>query len=158
MDFVHTPLSLDRLNTPLKISLPVDQLNERTAVEAIVARVSSASNPVVLVDCLAARHEATSETRQLVETLNFPTFATSMGKSIISETYPRFHGIYNGEVSYPGVQMAVESSDCIINIGPLLADSNTGGHTRNILPEQVVMIEPDTCTVSDESNWKSHAD
>lgn len=148
MDFVHTPLSLDRLNAPIDISLPVNALNEQRAVEKIVQGIATARKPVVLVDCLAARHEATAETRRLVDALNFPTFATSMGKSIINETKPNFYGIYNGEVSYPGVKSAVERSDCIINIGPLLADSNTGGHTRQISPEQVVLIEPHSCTVS----------
>ncbi|PLB40272.1 alpha-keto acid decarboxylase family protein [Aspergillus candidus] len=150
MNFVHTPLPLGRLNRPLKITLPVNVANEQNAVKNIIQKIVSAKNPVVLVDCLAARHEAGVETRQLVNTLDFPTFATSMGKSIVNETHPRFCGIYNGEVSYPGVKLAVERSDCIINIGPLLADSNTGGHTRGILPEQVVLIEPDTCTVSRE--------
>lgn len=52
-------------------------------------------------------------------------------------------GVYNGFVSYPGVQAAIESSDFIINTGPLLSDSNTGGFTRFIKPEQVVEIHSD---------------
>jgi pyruvate decarboxylase len=52
-------------------------------------------------------------------------------------------GVYNGFVSYPGVQEAIESSDFIINTGPLLSDSNTGGFTRFIKPHQVVEIHSD---------------
>ena len=148
MDFVHTLISADRLTTPIDTSFPVDLSTEMRAVEKIVQAITTAKNPLVLVDCLAARHEAMDETRRLVDALDFPTFTTSMGKSIINETHPRFCGVYNGDVSYPGVKLAVESSDCIINVGPLLADSNTGGHTRDITPQQVVLIEPDTCTVS----------
>jgi len=51
--------------------------------------------------------------------------------------------VYNGFVSYPGVQEAIESSDFIINTGPMLSDSNTGGFTRFIKPEQVVEIHSD---------------
>ena len=52
-------------------------------------------------------------------------------------------GVYNGSVSYPGVAQAIESSDFVINTGPLLSDSNTGGFTRLIKPENVVEIHHD---------------
>jgi pyruvate decarboxylase len=52
-------------------------------------------------------------------------------------------GVYNGAISYPGVKDAIESSDFVINTGPMISDSNTGGFTRNIKPENVVEIYPD---------------
>jgi len=131
MDYVHVPVSSKRLQTPVDVSHPIDASAEGEAIERLLKTISNARNPVILVDALAARHGAKQEARLLVDALDFPTFATSMGKSIIDEDHPRFCGIYNGAVSYPGIQKAVEKSDCIINIGPLLADSNTGGHSRN---------------------------
>jgi pyruvate decarboxylase len=52
-------------------------------------------------------------------------------------------GVYNGVISYPGVKDAIESSDFVINTGPMISDSNTGGFTRDIKPENVVEIYPD---------------
>src|SRR5208282_1425376 len=46
-------------------------------------------------------------------------------------------------VSYPGVKEAIESSDFVINTGPFLSDSNSGGFTRSIKPENVVEIYSD---------------
>jgi pyruvate decarboxylase len=66
-----------------------------------------------------------------------------LGKGILNETHPTFVGIYNGLVSYPGVREAMESSDFVINTGPLLSDSNSGGFTRSIKPENVVEIYSD---------------
>lgn len=37
----------------------------------------------------------------------------------------------------------MESSDFVINTGPLLSDSNSGGFTRSIKPENVVEIYSD---------------
>ena len=51
--------------------------------------------------------------------------------------------MYNGIVSYPGIADAIEKSDFVINTGPLLSDSNTGGFTRCIKQENVVEIHCD---------------
>ena len=52
-------------------------------------------------------------------------------------------GTYNGAVSFPGVAETIESSDFVINVGPLISDSNTGGFTRSIKDQNVVLINPD---------------
>lgn len=147
MDYVHVPVSAERLRTDISVLHPVNAKSEEAAITKIVQAVLSAKNPLLLVDCLAARHNASQETRQLVDILDFPVFTTSMGKSIVNETHPKYCGVYNGEVSYPGIKQAVEASDCIINIGPLLADSNTGGHSRTIRSDQAILIEPARVTV-----------
>jgi pyruvate decarboxylase len=61
----------------------------------------------------------------------------------LNESHPTFVGIYNGSVSYPGVQEEIESSDFVINTGPCHSDSNTGRFTRHIKPEHLVEIHSD---------------
>lgn len=148
MDFVHIPVSGKRLETSVDFSYPSNLENEKRAVEHIVRAVSKAKRPFILADALAHRHGAIQETRALVQILNFPSFTTPYGKAVLNEEYPQHSGTYNGEVSQPGIKAVVESSDCIINVGPFLSDSNTGGHTRQIQPDQVIMINPSSCTVS----------
>lgn len=80
----------------------MNALNEQRAVERILQGIATAKSPVVLVDCLAARHEATAETRHLVDALNFLTFATSMGNSIINEIKPNFYGTITGKYRIRG--------------------------------------------------------
>jgi pyruvate decarboxylase len=79
----------------------------------------------------------------LLDLTDNKSFTTNLGKGILNETHPTFVGVYNGIVSYPGVAQAIESSDLVINTGPLLSDSNTGGFTRFIKPEHVVEIHSD---------------
>jgi pyruvate decarboxylase len=147
MNFVHAPVSARRLEIPVDISPPINLANEERAVDKMLRMISTSRNPIVLIDALAARHNATAETRELVDVLDLSFFATPMGKAIVNETHPRFCGIYNGAVSYPGIADAVESSDCVINIGPLLADSNTGGLSRKLSSEQLILLEPSRCEV-----------
>ncbi|KAJ4255188.1 Pyruvate decarboxylase 1 [Fusarium falciforme] len=147
MDFVHVPIDASPLRSHIELNPPVDIANETEALSIFLKALQIAKNPILLVDCLTDRHGSVQEARKLADLLDFPIFSTSMGKTIIDETHPRYCGVYNGEVSYPGVKAAVERSDCILNLGPLLADSNTGGHTREIRPEQVILVEPDSCTV-----------
>ncbi|UPK92666.1 hypothetical protein LCI18_003601 [Fusarium solani-melongenae] len=139
MDFVHVPIDASPLRSHIELNHPIDVANETEALSMALKALQTAKNPLLLVDCLTDRHGAVREARRLADRLEFPIFATSMGKTIIDETHPLYCGVYNGEVSYPGVKAAVERSDCILNLGPLLADSNTGGHTREIGPEQVIL-------------------
>lgn len=50
-------------------------------------------------------------------------------------------------MSFPGVAEAVHASDLVLNIGPLLSDSNTGAFTREIKDENVVLLAHDFCQV-----------
>ncbi|KAF2176147.1 pyruvate decarboxylase [Zopfia rhizophila CBS 207.26] len=142
MDYVHVLIEASPLRIPIDL-----QRNEAEALNRTIQAIKTAKNPILLVDCLTDRHAATEEARKLADLLGFPIFSTSMGKTIIDETHPKYGGVYNGEVSYLGVKRAVEESDCILNIGPLLADSNTGGHTREIRLDQVILVEPRSCTI-----------
>ena len=147
MDFVHIPVPARCLEQPIDLTYPTNIENETFAVQHIVKAVSQAKKPLLLVDGLVSRHGAVEEARQLANLLNLPVFTAPMGKGIIDETLPIWTGIYAGDVSAPGLKQYVEESDCIINLGPFLSDSNTGGHSRQIGLHQALMLEPDSCAV-----------
>jgi pyruvate decarboxylase len=52
--------------------------------------------------------------------------------------------------SFPGVADAVHSSDLVLNVGPLLSDSNTGGFTRFIKDEHLVWLGHEYCQVREK--------
>ncbi|KAF2796696.1 pyruvate decarboxylase [Melanomma pulvis-pyrius CBS 109.77] len=132
----------------------VDYADEAAAVATITSMIYESRMPVVIVDALVARHNVIDIARKLVHLLQFPTFSTSMGKSIIHETHPYFHGIYNGQVSRPGVCHSVETeSDLVIDLGPILSDSNTGGFTRKIPEGNLISIHP-RCVKIGNSTYK----
>jgi len=54
-----------------------------------------------------------------------------MGKTVLSEHHPQFIGLFEGDRSRDYVRKRVESADCILHLGPLMTDFNTGGFTAN---------------------------
>lgn len=129
--------------SPLQLAPDIDAKAEENAIEAINAALEKAQAPCLLVDGLVSRVGAQGQARELAEMLAIPTFTTIMGKSIIDEDRSFYMGVYNGQVSYPGIKSAVESSDLVLNLGCFPSDSNTGGHTREIRDDHVVLIQPD---------------
>lgn len=53
-------------------------------------------------------------------------------------------------VSFSGIREAVEKSDLVLNIAPLLSDSNTGGFTRAIADGNLVILAHDYCQIHKE--------
>jgi pyruvate decarboxylase len=137
----HKPVPASALEPPLPLTRTSDMTAEEAAAEAVVSAIYSAQNPVMLVDALILQFGLKPLVRTLLDNMKFPTFCPFMGKSVIEETKPYFHGTYNGKFSYPGIQKAVEEdSDLVIHMGPLPTDMNTGGFSAIIDPKKLVLI------------------
>ena len=54
-------------------------------------------------------------------------------------------------VSFPMIKESVEAADLVINVGPLLSDSNTGGFTREIPDSNLVVLAHNYCQVHGET-------
>ena len=169
MDVVSVPVDASRLETPLNVTIQNGDDNaEASIVNKILDAVKASSDTAILVDTLAARHNARDLARELVEVTHFPNYSTHLSRGILDESSSLWNGVYNGTgkwpkstsscsavtdtvpVSFPGVKDALESSDLVINIGPLLSDSNTGGFTREIPDDKLVILAHDTCQVRGE--------
>lgn len=59
-------------------------------------------------------------------------------------------------MSFPGICEKVESAELVINVGPLLSDSNTGGYTRNIETEKLILLAHDRCEIFGKVFSKIH--
>jgi len=143
-DVVSVRLDANRLETPLDTTVRnADSKTEDEIVSKVLSLVAEASNPTILADVLAIRHGGLELTKKLAEITHLPSFSTPLSKGVIDETAPYYYGLYNGKASFPGVAEAVEKSDLVINLGPLLSDSNTGGFTRDIKDENLVRLGHD---------------
>ena len=167
MDVVSVPVDADRLKTRLDVTIRNDDDSAETSIVGkVLDAIKTSPNTAVLVDTLAARHDARDLARELVEVTHFPNFSTHLSRGVLDESSPYWNGVYNGAgkcpnstnsylaiteslslVSFPGVKEGIESSDLVINIGPLLSDSNTGGFTREIPDEKLVILAHDHCQV-----------
>ncbi|KAJ0422897.1 thiamine diphosphate-binding protein [Aspergillus carlsbadensis] len=134
MDFVHVPVPASLLNEPVNLTPKTNPEACTSAINAVIKKLETSSAPAIIVDALVHRFGAADIMNRLLDQLQIPTFTTPMGKSIVSEDKSYFYGVYNGQVSLPGVARAVEEeSDLVIDVGFVHSDSNTGGHSRRTL-------------------------
>jgi pyruvate decarboxylase len=142
VDMAHKPIPASALDKPLLLTRTSEDTVEEAAVKALLSSIYSSKNPIMLVDALILQFGLKPLIRSLLDNLKFPTFCPFMGKSVIQETKPYFHGTYNGKFSYPGIQKAVEEdSDLLIHSGPLPTDMNTGGFSAKVDKRRLVLIE-----------------
>ncbi|KAL3458089.1 thiamine diphosphate-binding protein [Aspergillus heterothallicus] len=145
MDFVHVHVPASVLERPVELRPKTNYEACISAIDAVMEKIETSKGPSIIVDALVHRFGASSIMNQLLDQLEIPTFTTPMGKSVIAENKPYFYGVYNGQVSLPGVVKAIEQdSDLVIDIGFIHSDSNTGGHSR-VVPNkaQSILIAPD---------------
>ncbi|KAI4683850.1 uncharacterized protein J4E84_006689 [Alternaria hordeiaustralica] len=156
--YIFLPLDLSAemvdaglLETPLDIAPHVDEKARDEAVKAIVAAVAEAKQPTVLVDALVHRFNAVQEAAQVVRKLNVPFFSATMGKGIVDETEENFVGVWNGEVSSPGVKEAAKQADLVVTLGYIPADTNSAGFSRPLDETNTIHINPHDVVVKGKS-------
>ncbi|KAF2106340.1 pyruvate decarboxylase [Lophiotrema nucula] len=108
-------------------------------VYEILRKLHNAERPVLLVDAGARQHGLVDIVQQLMIQMNIPTVTTPMGKSIVNESLPNFHGVYDGADS--GITEMVRSADLVISIGAIRSDLNTFGFMAIIDPAVEISLD-----------------
>jgi pyruvate decarboxylase len=122
-DIVQKKVEGARLKTHIDMGVPpVEAEKEEYVVEVVLKYLTSAKNPVILVDGCAIRHRVLEETHAFIEKSGLPVFVAPMGKGAVNETLPNFGGVYAGDGSQAGVQERVESADLVLTIGSIKSD------------------------------------
>ncbi len=94
--------------------------------------LDTARTAAVLVGHLPARYQLCAEATALASAADLPIAVLSMAKGDISESDPRFAGLYAGAASAKATRLVVEDSDVLITVGVTLADTVTGGGTHQL--------------------------
>ncbi|KAF2476964.1 pyruvate decarboxylase [Lindgomyces ingoldianus] len=156
LDLSTEEVSVDLLQTPINIKANVDTTAQEAAVKAIKDALEFSKNPSILIDALAHRFNAVPETRELVSKLHVPFYSANMGKGLVDETDEMYVGVYNGEISAPGVAEAFKSSDLVVVLGYLPADTNSGGFSRELKKERTIEINPFDVVVKGQTFSNTH--
>ncbi|MBC8123566.1 MAG: alpha-keto acid decarboxylase family protein, partial [Gemmatimonadaceae bacterium] len=113
-----------------------DALSE--AVREAVTLINRARQPVILAGEELHRFGLQGLLTRLVEKTNLPVASTILGKSVFSESDPRYIGIYEGAIGREEVREYVEASDCLLMLGALMTDMNLGIYTANLDPKRSI--------------------
>lgn len=110
----------------------------KEALQEATTMINNAKKPIILLGMEISRHGLQKEAQALIEKTGMPYATLTTGKSIISEDHPQFIGCYKGRWSRDYVKNFVEQSDCIIMLGCLFTDFDTGGFTTQLDPNKTI--------------------
>ena len=117
---------------PFPVPRPSDPDALREALEESVALISQAALPIVIADGELARFHLQDALAALIARTGLPFVTRMLGKAMLSEHLPQFIGLFEGDRSRPCVRERIEKADCILQLGPLLTDLNTGGFSTDL--------------------------
>ena len=102
------------------------------AIKEALGMLAKARTPVVIGDVELIRYKLQPEFAGFLAQTGLPYVTMMLGKAVLSEHHPQFIGLFEGDRSRDYVRNRVESADCILQLGALMTDFNTGGFTTNL--------------------------
>jgi indolepyruvate decarboxylase len=101
-------------------------------VDAIVGAVSASKTACVLPGILVSRCGLSKEATTVIDASGLPFSTMFMDKCVLDEAHPNYIGMYDGRLMNDQVRAFVEGCDCVIGIGAMLTDFNSGAFTAKI--------------------------
>ncbi len=120
----------------------------KEAMEEIVSRINSSKHPVVIAGVELERFGLREKFVRLVEKYNFPVATSIIGKAVFPEHHKNFIGTYMGAVGNPTAKELVEKSDCLLILGEMITDTNTGLFTSHIRRENLIHASSEHISIS----------
>jgi indolepyruvate decarboxylase len=104
----------------------------KEALAEALSMLSGTQQPLVIADVELIRFGLQQDLAALLEKSGFPFVTMMLGKTVLSEHHPQFLGLFEGDRSRPYIRERVESAGCILHLGALMSDFNTGGFTTHL--------------------------
>jgi TPP-dependent 2-oxoacid decarboxylase len=111
---------------------PSDQDALGEAIREALGMLDKAEKPLVIADVELIRFKLQKEFAAFLDKTGFPYVTMMLGKTVLSGHHPQFIGLFEGDRSRDYVRNRVESAGCILQLGALMSDINTGGFTTNL--------------------------
>jgi indolepyruvate decarboxylase len=99
------------------------------SLKEALGMLDEARKPVAIGDVELLRFKLQKEFSGFLDKTGFPYVTMMLGKAVLSEQHPQFIGLFEGDRSRAYVRNRVESADCILQLGGMMTDFNTGGFT-----------------------------
>jgi indolepyruvate decarboxylase len=149
----YIEISRDMVNTDVDITplapeaIPPELPQVHAALHEITEKIAQAKLPVLFAGAQIRRFNLLPKVVAIAEALNLPVVTSILGKASFPESHPNFIGTYFGRFGEAPVREYVESSDCIVGIGVVLSEMETGGYTAELPAEKLILINNHEMTV-----------
>jgi indolepyruvate decarboxylase len=119
------------------------------AVNAIVGAISKAKTACILPGILIAHFGLRNEATSVVDNSGLPFATMFMDKCVLNETHPAYIGMYDAQLMNQEVRAFVESCDCVLGLGALLIDFDSGAFSSRIDHARSISVMPHHVRVGD---------
>ena len=126
--------------TPLAAPPPVILRPWPKPSNSMAEKLAQAKTAAILAGYLITRLGCGAAALALVEATGLPFATMFMDKTALDETHPQYIGMYDGRIMNPEIREFIEGCDCVLNLGALWSDLNTGAFTANIDPARMIEI------------------
>jgi indolepyruvate decarboxylase len=130
-----TDVALTPCAPPLPLVLPAPAPSDAAALEEALdeaaAMLAATSRPVIVADVELIRFRLQADFAHLLERTGLPYATMLLGKTVLDEGHPQCIGLYKRDLSRPYVRQRVQTADCVLTLGALMTDLNTGGFTAS---------------------------
>jgi len=109
-----------------------DPVTLESVVNAIENAITRAKTACILPGILVARLGLQPLATAVVNASGLPFATMMMDKTVLDETHPNYIGIYSGALAEESVRAFIEGVDCVLAIGAMPTDFNTGAFTANL--------------------------
>jgi indolepyruvate decarboxylase len=109
---------------PAVAPVSTDPDAQAACAEEVLARIRSASRPVLVVDVEVRRFGLEEKVAELALRLSLPVVTCFMGRGLLADSDASLVGTYMGVAGLPEVTQLVENSDGLILLGVILSDTN----------------------------------
>jgi indolepyruvate decarboxylase len=145
---VYLAIPADYANAPLlgagtvapTPAIATDPGTLEEAVSAMAEKLVQAKTAAILAGYLISRLGCAGSAEALVEATGLPFATMFMDKTALDETHPQYIGMYDGQLMNPEIREFIEGCDCILNLGALWSDLNTGAFTANLDPARMIVV------------------
>jgi indolepyruvate decarboxylase len=143
---VYIEVPRDRIGlTPLypHATAPVQPRSDpKELVEAVneaAAMLRASKRPVLIAGIEVHRFGLQQQLLRFIEASRIPAAAMLLSKSVVPERHPLYAGVYQAAMGRPELTHYVEESDCILMLGTLLTDVDTGIFTHHLDDDRVIL-------------------
>ncbi len=151
-DMVDVEIEISDIENKSAKLKAVDREYIQSLIQSICERISNARQVVIMTGVQISRFGLLQQVCEISEALNIPVISSLPGKSAFPESHPNFIGVYYGQFGDQAVQKLVESSDCIIALGSVLNEIETGGFTAKFPVENLILINNEEISIGQERN------
>jgi indolepyruvate decarboxylase len=111
---------------------PLDTEALEACADEIVARLTAAKSPVIMVGVEVRRFGLEARVARLATGLGLPVVTSLSGRGLLANSEGPLCGTYLGVAGPPEVTALVEDSDALLLLGVIVSDTNFGVSARHI--------------------------